>query len=68
VGDVFGECHTPCTLKTSFVDFDKKRSRRIVTATKDLILQDFFSGSQNHLYIIELVLILDIAEILLAGR
>jgi hypothetical protein len=26
VGAVYGECHAPCTLKTTFVDFEKKSS------------------------------------------
>jgi len=34
VGNMFGECHAPCMLKTCFVDL-KKKSRCIVAATKD---------------------------------
>jgi hypothetical protein len=26
VGNVFGECDTPCTIKTSFVDFKKGKA------------------------------------------
>ena len=37
VGNLFGDCHAPCTIKTSFVDFEKKM--RIVAVTKEYIVR-----------------------------
>lgn len=51
LGNVFGECHTPCTLRISFACFE---NRRIVAATKGLMfrlyptLHPFFSDIKNR--------------------
>ena len=80
---MFGECRAPCTLKTSFVDFRRVgallplQKTKLFVPTKLTIL--FFSGSQQSLtrlthpvphlyYIIERVLVLNIAELLIDGR
>jgi hypothetical protein len=82
--NMFGECHTPCRPKTSFVDFGKK-SMRIVAATKDYIFRPYpslliFSVTvksgwpyepifPSFLYNFHILfLVLNIAEILLARR
>ena len=81
------ECHAPCTLKTSFVDFENKKARcshyKILNVSSLLNIPNFFSGSRNlvdpflssilygfflFIYVIELVLVLNITEMLLAGR
>jgi len=82
---VLKECHAPCALKTSFVDFENKKARcshyKIINVSSLLNIPNFFSGSRNpvdpflssilysfFLYVIELVLVLNITEMLLAGR
>ena len=41
VGNVYGECHAPWTLMTSFVDF--KKSKCIVEPTKDYIFHPYLT-------------------------
>jgi hypothetical protein len=86
VGNSFGEYHTPCTLKTSFVDLKKEsvhseqpKNIKFFTPTQLDIFFQWLSKVVNsadpslpsfqytfHI-IYEIVLVLNIAEILLAG-
>ena len=81
VGKFVGECHAPCTLKTFFVDFEKEYahcSRYKIFPSYPPTTYSFndseksfthpFPLSLQSLYIVELAIILNIAEILLFGR
>jgi len=78
VGNVFGMCHAPFTLKISFVYFENKTRRNVVASNTS---QSFFHWQSNvvvpdvsHLISIkfsdtaEIVLTLNMYEIFSAGR
>jgi hypothetical protein len=41
VYNMFWECHAPCTLNTSFVDFEKQYGMCIIATTKDYIFRPY---------------------------
>ena len=79
MGNVFLECQAPCKQNTSFVDFEKEEDNNIAVISVEFIGTSQLSillhwqsevaypvnpSLPSFLYIIELVVILNIAELL----